>query len=269
MIQLFSAIGVFLLSLSGMAYSADMVYEAMASRTPPVLDGILDEPVWQDAKTDTLAFRWEGGSNPEPPTAEDLSVTFQATWCDSTNRLYVAVQVQDDVIADHFADPLASYYTDDGVEVFLDPDHSGGDHKYSFNAFAYHVSLFGDAIDLGADGKATNLRDHIGLGLGENKKTWEIAFVLYREYSHDGNSENDEILDIAAGDKIGFSIAYNDNDGTPGNRESMVGWVPDGGDSWITADRFGTLRFVPAPETAAIKGSWGGAKKAVLRAQEK
>ena len=184
-------------------------------------------------------------------------MTFQAVWNDSTNRLYVAVRVQDKVIADHFTDPAASYWAEDGMEVFLDPDRSGGDHQYNYNAFAYHVSLFGDALDLGSDRKAVNLKEHVRLGLSEDQKTWEIAFVLYDVYSHDGDSANDAVMDIEVGDQIGFSIAYNDNDGTPKVRESMVGWVPYGGDSWITADRFGTLRLVAAPETEVIRGSWG------------
>jgi len=255
------AVGMSLLCLSGVGHSADELYEAMEAGTPPVLDGILDEPVWSYADTDTLAFLWDGTVS-ESPTAEDLSVTFQAVWNDSMNRLYVAVRVQDDVIADHFSDPVTSYWAEDGVEVFLDPDRSGGDHQYNYNAFAYHVSLFGDAIDLGSDRKAVNLKDHVQLGLSEDQKTWEIAFVLYRVYSYDRTSTNDEVMDIEAGEEIGFSIAYNDNDGTPKVRESMVGWVPDGGDSWINADRFGTLRFVPAPATEVIRGSWGGVKNA-------
>ena len=259
MIRVLCATGMLLLCLSGVAYGADKVYEATEAGTPPVLDGILDEPVWRHAETDTLAFRWDGTVS-EPPTAEDLSVTFQAVWNDSTNRLYVAVRVHDDVIADHFDDPLTSYWAEDGVEVFLDPDHSGGDHQYNYNAFAYHVSLFGDGIDLGADRNPVNLKEHVRLGLSADRKTWEIAFALYEVYSHDGNSENDAVMDIEAGDEIGFSIAYNDNDGTPKVRESMVGWVPDGGDSWINADRFGTLRFVAAPATEVIRESWGEVK---------
>lgn len=147
------------------------------------------------------------------------------------------------------------------MEVFLDPDHSGGDHRYTYNAFAYHVSLFGDAIDLSTDRKAVNLRDHIQLGLSEDKRTWEIDFVLYRVYSHDGNPENDEVMDIQPGSEIGFSIAYNDNDGSPGVRESMVGWVPDGADSWIDADLFGTLRFVGSTITLDGTDSWGKIKR--------
>lgn len=259
MIRVLCAMGMLLLCLSGAGHGADQVYEAIETGTPPVLDGILDEPVWSYAETDTLAFRWDGTVS-ESPTAEDLSVTFQAVWSDSTNRLYVAVRVRDDVIADHFDDPVASYWAEDGVEVFLDPDRSGGDHQYSYSAFAYHVSLFGDALDLGSDRKAVNLKDHVRLGLSEDRKTWEIAFVLYEVYSHDGNSENDAVRNIEAGDEIGFSIAYNDNDGALRVRESMVGWVPDGGDSWINADRFGTLRFVAAPATEVIRGSWGRIK---------
>ena len=259
MMRFLCTIGMSLLCLSSVGYGADRVYEAIAAGTPLVMDGVLDEPIWRHADTDTLAFRWDGTVS-ESPTAEDLSVTFQAIWNDSTNRLYVAVRVQDDVIADHMSDPAASYWAEDGVEVFLDPDRSGGDHQYNYGAFAYHVSLFGDAIDQSTDGKAVNLKDHVQLGLSEDQKTWEIAFVLYDVYSHDGNSENDTVMDIEVGDEIGFSIAYNDNDGALGVRESMVGWVPDGGDSWINADRFGTLRFVAAPTTEVNRGSWGKVK---------
>ena len=259
MIRLFCTGVLSLLCLNGVGHSADRIYEAVETEVPPVLDGILEESVWGQARTDTLAFRWTG-EDPERPTADDLSVTFQAVWNASTNRLYVAVRVQDDVIADHYEDPVVLYWAEDGVEVFLDPDRSGGDHRYNYNAFAYHVSLFGDALDLGADRKPVNLKHHVQLGLSEDQKTWEIAFVLYRDYSHDGNRENDEVMDIEPGDEIGFSIAYNDNDGRSGVRESMVGWMPDGADSWINADLFGTLRFTGRTTTVGTD-SWGKIKR--------
>ena len=68
-------------------------------------------------------------------------------------------------------------------------------------------------------------------------------------------------MDVKPGDEIGFSMAYNDNDGTPGVRESTVGWVPGGADSWINADRFGTLRFVGRTTTVNEANSWGMTKQ--------
>lgn len=38
-----------LLYLSATGYGADKVYEAMEAKTPPVLDGILNEPIWRQA----------------------------------------------------------------------------------------------------------------------------------------------------------------------------------------------------------------------------
>jgi hypothetical protein len=53
-------------------------------------------------------------------------------------------------------DPLVQYWDDDCLEIFLDEDFSGGDHQYNHNAFAYHVSLDNQAIDIGTDKAARN-----------------------------------------------------------------------------------------------------------------
>ena len=36
-----------------------------------------------------------------------------------------------------------------GGEIFIDEDNSGGNHQFNFNAFAYHIALDNQAVDIG------------------------------------------------------------------------------------------------------------------------
>ncbi|MDH3585547.1 MAG: CBM9 family sugar-binding protein, partial [Gammaproteobacteria bacterium] len=110
-------------------------YVAPRSVEALIIDGVANEPVWQASEWHDIDRRWLG---PEY-TAEDFGGRFKVAWTEE--RLYILVEVVDDILFDSHRDPLTQYWDDDCVEIFIDEDYSGGDHQYNHNAFAYHMSL--------------------------------------------------------------------------------------------------------------------------------
>jgi hypothetical protein len=150
------------------------------------------------------------------------------------------------------------------MEVFIDEDFSGGDHKHNYNAFAYHISQFYDVVDLGEDGNPHLYNENLEVMYTsiENKYLWEIRMPLYTDNFVYG-ADNNPVKKIKSEDKIGLSVAYCDNDG--GNdRESFMGSVDieglDKNSSWRDASVFGTLVLKgsnPATNTSMSKKTNG------------
>ena len=81
------------------------------------------------------------------------------------------MEFSDDVLVDFHRDPLVQYWDDDCLEIFIDEDHSGGDHQYNHNAFAYHLSLDNQAIDIGTDRQARSYTHHVESRWRQNGET--------------------------------------------------------------------------------------------------
>lgn len=205
-----------------------------------VIDGKADEAVWQKAEWQPLDNLWVG----EMPDADDFQGKFKTAWTE--DFLYVLAEIQDDTLVDIEPDGLLNYWDDDCLEIFVDADASGGDHTYSHNAFAYHLSLDGKAVDINPDSVFTYYNDHVKQARTQNGKTsvWEVAVKIYDEKYRDGaiNAPNK----LAAGGKMGFALAYCDNDYSK-EREHFMGsvFIPgeDKNKGWIDAGVFGELRF--------------------------
>lgn len=216
---------------------------APKSASSPVVDGRADDPVWADAAWGDIDQVWLGA----PPSAGDFTGRYKIAW--TPERLCLLVEIRDDVVSDQYPDPLSNYWQDDCVEVFLDENASGGNHQYSYNAFAYHVALNGTAVDAGADGRTKNLSEHMEVARTENGdvSTWEIAIKIYGEDFNDARTDNMP-LTLEAGKVMGFMVAYCDNDGTY-DRQNFVGSIfiagRDKNVGWINASVFGTLELLP------------------------
>lgn len=214
-------------------------YEAPNSSSEIVIDGLANDSVWNICEWDDIDQLWLG----EPVTPDDFTGKYKACWTDSF--IYVLAKITDDVLHDHYPDPTDSYWKDDCLEVFIDEDASGGDHKYNYNAFAYHISTLYDVVDLGLNGKKRLLNDHIDVKKTQegNIYTWELKITLYTDDFEFAKTVNPVSLPYK--DKeIGFSIAYCDNDGGD-DRESFIGSQEirgsDKNTSWKQADDFGLL----------------------------
>ncbi len=201
-------------------------YNAPKTAQAPTIDGNIDS-AWSAAPWQALDVLWLGAQS-NYPTPQDFSGRFKILWDES--QLYLLMDVTDDVIHDHYADPLDNYWNDDTVELFIDPDHSGGGHTGpNFdNAWAYHVSTFYDVVDSGADDTQKLFNDHITAQMKSNGTShiWEMSIRIYNQ----GYNENDPSANVPAtlyeGMVMGFSASYIDNDNQAGGqRESMMGSV--------------------------------------------
>ena len=220
-------------------------YRAPRAIVAPTVDGVADEAVWAEAEWHALDQRWLG---PEY-TAHDFQGRYKVVWTD--NRIYILAEIVDDVLIDTHRDPLVQYWDDDCLEIFLDEDFSGGDHQYNHNAFAYHLSLDNQAIDIGTDKQARLYSHHVASRWQQHgdKVIWEVALDIYNDSYVDDSDDNVPVT-LSAGKILGLMLAYCDNDGSE-LRENFVGsekvlsGPKDRG--WIDAGLFGALLLVDAP----------------------
>ncbi len=206
--------------------------------TPPVIDGVANDICWQKSSWLPLDQNWLG----EAYSSDDFTGFYKATW--SEEALYLLVKIEDDILFDQYEDPLELWWDDDCVEVFVDEDNSGGNHQFTHNAFAYHVAMDGNVVDLGPDEKPHLYNDHV-----ISKRTvtgtstlWELSIKIYGDDYVDGKVNAAKKL--ISGKSIGFALAYCDNDASK-ERENFIGsvYVPgeDKNQGWIDANIFGTL----------------------------
>jgi hypothetical protein len=226
----------------GAHYEGRNLYLAPRSAEALAVDGVADDAVWQAAEWHEIDHLWLG---PEYP-AEDFSGRFKVAW--GEQQIYILVEVVDDILFDSHRDPLVQYWDDDCVEIFIDEDYSGGNHQYNHNAFAYHMSLDNQAIDIGVDERPHDYSHHVDSRWKQtgNKVVWEFAIDIYTDDYVDGAEDNTPVA-LHAGKVMGLMLAYCDNDGSE-LRENFVGSesVPDGPKDrgWIDAGLFGKLQLV-------------------------
>jgi len=218
--------------------SATNTYHASFTATEPMIDGMANDSCWNHAIWDTLDQVWIGTNF----SKDDFSGRYKIAW--DEKQLYLYIEITDDSIL-NIQEPLEKYWDDDCVEVFIDEDHSGGNHQYNYNAFAYHISPTMDAVDMGPDQKAHLYNSHVK---GVFTKTgnlclWELAISIYPDTYSDENIDNQSVK-LCKDKEIGFSLAYCDND-TSATRENFIGSVNSDGhfrnDGWIDASCFGLL----------------------------
>ncbi len=216
------------------------------------IDGLANEVSWQLAKWQPIDNLILGTQ----PSKDDFSGRFKIMW--DEEQLYLLVEITDDILFDQHADPRHLYWDDDCLEVFLDEDASGGNHQYNFNAFAYHIALDNQAVDMGrknSDGSDSFvlLNDHINSSWRRNEKLpnkviWEVAI---RVYDDSFTMQMNKLLPVSLfeGKKLGFMLAYCDNDGSK-EREHFMGSTDikavNGNKNlgYITADVFQKLRLI-------------------------
>ena len=214
-------------------------YRAPKATTAPFIDGEANDTTWALAEWRQLNHRWLG---PEF-SAEDFQGRYKVVW--TADKIYILAEIVDDTLIDSHRDPLVQYWDDDCLEIFLDEDYSGGDHQFNHNAFAYHLSLDNQAIDIGTDQKARIYSHHVDSRWKQSGNTivWELGIEIYADDYVDG-SEGNQAVALAAGKILGLMVAYCDNDGSE-LRENFIGSesVPSGPKDrgWIDAGLFGAL----------------------------
>ena len=217
-------------------------YRAPLANVPPSIDGQSDDDAWKNADWRPINNVWLGG----PLDPADFSGRYKVAWTE--HKLYVLVEFTDDVLVDFHRDPLTQYWDDDCLEIFIDEDHSGGKHQYNHNAFAYHLSLDNQAIDIGSDRNARSYTHHIESRWQQqgDKVIWEVGIDVYNDQYRDDSRDNHPVS-LSAGKIMGFMLAYCDNDHSE-IREHFIGSEYAAGDhkdrGWIDANLFGTLELV-------------------------
>ena len=234
---------------------ASLAYEAPFAVKEPIIDAVANEAVWQQAVWHDIDQLILG----QQPSAEDFSGRFKVVW--TKEHLYLLVEITDDILFDQHADPLKSYWDDDCLEIFIDEDHSGGEHQFNFNAFAYHIALDNQAVDIGPnyqDGQTQFLllNQHVESrwqrqSEGDNQIVWEVRLEVH-DASFSVSEASNSRVSLTDGKTMGFMLAYCDNDGSK-EREHFVGSeaikAVDGDKNlgYKTADVFGELRLQAKP----------------------
>lgn len=234
------------MSIASSAVNAQNTIKVDYIDQAPTIDGVIDKQ-WNATSWMPMDFLILG----EKPSAEDFTGAFKLRW--DEDYLYLLAKIQDDVLADAYPDPKIHYWDDDSLEIFLDPDGSGGDHLNSYNAFAYHLALDGNAVDIGTkEEHVVLLNSHVDSRWTRAKEApyeviWEVRIKFY---SDDWRQKGEKSrMKLSEGHVFGFMLAYCDADGK-GVREHFVGsqvFAPINGDidlGYKTADVFSKMKLV-------------------------
>ncbi len=214
------------------------IREVKKATIVPKIDGDMNDPIWNEVIWYGLDQKWLGA----PYKFDDFFGRYKLVW--TPEALYLLVEIKDNILYDQNKDPLTLWWDDDCVEIFVDADNSGGGHQYNNNAFAYHVALDGNVVDLGEDQKPLLYNNHVTTKrvTKNDVSVWEFEIIVYDDTYKEGQI-NDPVV-LTKDQKLGFALAYNDNDGSK-ERENFIGsvFVPgeDKNQGWINADIFGTI----------------------------
>lgn len=208
------------------------------AQTNPIIDGVANEPIWNISAWHSLDQLWLGDNY----TTDDFQGRYKLTW--TNEALYLLAEIQDDKLIDSNEDPLVAWWDDDCLEIFIDEDNSGGEHQYNHNAFAYHIALDGNVVDMSPEkvGKLYNSHIESKLKTKGNTSIWEVKISLFDDTYKD--DQTNSVLKLEANKNIGFALAYCDNDNSK-TRENFIGSIAVEGENknrgWIDANIFGTL----------------------------
>ncbi|WP_417875893.1 DUF6265 family protein [Winogradskyella sediminis] len=205
------------------------------------IDGIANETIWDNTEWHQLDQLWLG----ESYTADDFKGRYKLSW--TKDALYLLAEIQDDTLVDTHKDPLVAWWDDDCLEIFIDEDNSGGEHQFNHNAFAYHIALDGNVVDMSPNKKGKLYNSHIESKrrVTDNTTLWEVKINIYDD-SYIDNKLN-KAKTLQANKNMGFALAYCDNDYST-ERENFIGSIPvegkDKNRGWIDANIFGTLQLI-------------------------
>ena len=206
------------------------------------VDGEGKENSWKSALWKDIKYKWLG----DDFTQQDFQGRYKLLW--DENNIYFLVEVVDNKLSDQRKDPFDNWWEDDCLELFIDEDRSKGNHQYTHNAFAYHITLDYDVVDMAPDKKPRLYNDHLVAKRTSkgNLYTWEVAMKVFPDTYKDESKTNAPVK-LSEGKKLGFAVSYNDNDGDM-RRENFIGSIDVAGEDknqgWIDAGIFGELELI-------------------------
>jgi hypothetical protein len=203
-----------------------------------IIDGIAEEEEWASQEWHPLDQLWLGDLYSDM----DFKGRYKLLW--KEDALYLLAEITDDILFDQHPDPLSNWWDDDCLEIFIDENNSGGNHQFNHSAFAYHVALDGNVVDMSTDQKGKLYNEHLISSRTKKEQTslWELKIFLFDDSYSDETGGTP--VTQKNGKKIGFALAYCDNDGST-HRENFIGSIKHEGfnqnQGWIDASIFGTL----------------------------
>jgi hypothetical protein len=207
------------------------------------IDGKGLEADWKKADWKEIKHVWLG----ETPSARDFQGKYKLLW--DKNFVYFLVEIKDDSLSDQRKSPLDNWWEDDCLELFIDENRSKGNHQFNHNAFAYHITLDYDVVDMSSKQQPLLLNDHLKAKwtkVDSVTYVWEVAMKVFND-KFDETSKTNKPVVLTPNKKLGFAVSYNDNDGNM-RRENFIGSIPVAGEDknkgWIDAGIFGELTLV-------------------------
>jgi len=252
----------------------------------PVVDGHLAD--WQLVGPGLTLADFTDLVAGSPADLLDLEAEVWVGWNDSDNRLYVAAQVRDDIHqVDRPEGSAARIFQDDDLEIFLDPDHSGGQYadfsdlsleeQLAVNGTeASHFVLAGphsDGISLvnfsAADWYSLEQGPHseaavrfVGVPGGAGTVTYEFSVTPFDlvNVTADFLSRPHDLRD---GEVLGFNLELSDYDARSEVFDAK--WSLSGGqNAFRLSERFADLRLAGLEArfwpTAVTSNSWARIK---------
>jgi hypothetical protein len=226
----------------------------------PVIDGIGTDLCWDSAAWNPMPYVWMPYG--AAMAASDFTGRFKAVWNEQKNLMYFLFEITDDKFVNGyvFSSSNGTYYLYDVVEIFIDENHSGGNHETNNNAFAYHITggnstVEYDAIDIWGTSRV-NYRDHLPefkRGINGNVYTWEFSMMVVTDAFTPGSSPGSFKTTLQAGKEMGFTAAYCDDDQSSANpqRDNFIGskylTQANSDNSWKDASVFGYMKLVNEP----------------------
>lgn len=228
------------------AYTTDTPegnYKAHKASAAIAIDGKGSEADWNKADWKEIKHVWVGAK----PDTKDFQGKYKMLW--DKNYVYYLVEIKDDSLSDQRKSPLDQWWDDDCLELFVDENRSKGLHQFDHNAFAYHITLDYDVVDMGTQKQPLILNDHLKakwLKTDSVTYVWEVAVKVFDD-TYDEKSDKNKPVKLSEGKKLGFAVSYNDSDGKM-IRENMMGSIHIEGEDknrgWIDAGIFGELELV-------------------------
>lgn len=218
----------------------------------PVLDGQFADSVWALAQpAELLSVGGQPGDFLMPWTnAADNQVTWKALWSKSENKLFFAINIQDDVAGEADHDP-ENFSRDDAFEIFISENSSIG--FYETAEWVQHYLIRNDnQIHLAhLSGAYQGSAIETAIQKGENGN-WQLEFAvgIYTSFPNTPRT-------LTEGDTIRCDLWYSDSDNNLEENGLFLGEHQTGwgymGQAGRNAKTLQNLILGPVPETPPVE----------------
>ena len=300
------SLGIFLLSMclmvsvsTSLSAHNGKVYHAVGIPDDriPVIDGDLSDWGWVPERYIIRTDQMEDALGGEMPGPDDLDCRIIVGWNGKTNLLYIAVSVKDDIHNADSSEPLKQY-KDDGIEIYIDANHNGGqgiDDEYGIEMQDFGFSVpraQGEFVQWGKGYNPVNYWPvekpycHHAYRMDGPNVDYEVALALWDRLYVDKGPEASIRHQLGSGRTIGMDVLVNDVDEDPDTRDCQattgIPWIgpwktipkqfPDcrsltaricskTSSGWSKANDLSDFVLDKPPETAVAEISWGQLKQ--------